>query len=418
MTKKIKKGNLFRAVMVAAFAVLLWMYFSAASTRLVLDRDEISWFFHIEFFEQLFIKRNLDTQIWTSYESYDHPQLSKFLFGGYLWFRDPDIFAKRDALAREYGRWRFYFDPRTSDISNTEFAPILGMMRELNVWFTIGTVLVCGYILSFLGLPVILIVLMMLALSYNPLFQLSMIRGTADAQVIFFLFLALALYIRYGRTQSQGHLPLIAVTVAMAVSSKLTGFVGAVSYVAWEFILLTPTSPIKMIFKRMGLMLLLMFSCWIMLNPALYSDPLRNSFEYFAFRYRQSVILQQSFPDIALWTFKDKWHAIHCTLFTAHCGPLFKSGYLFPNPVVSYMFLLAGIVHLIRGATAKNMTMVIFLVFLYIIILMVGFYLPINSDRYYLPLLLMNTMVQFSGIQYLFQVCNIRRHNILRYTKK
>jgi hypothetical protein len=381
---------------VSALAVLI--LFRSVSGTLMLDRDEISWFFHTEFFERAFLRSDVTDPSWTEYEGYDHPQLSKFTFGFYLWLTDRQIFEKRNALAQKYGRWGFYFYPGMDTIMKVEFAPIINSMRQLNVWFAAATVVVSGLILYLLHTHPVICLMMMAALAVNPLFQLTMIRGTADAQIIFFLFVSLLFFVVFLIRKSPVWLILFTVSVALAISSKLTGLLAVFMYIAWQVGSGVLSNFREIRWRQTALVFIAVFLIWVILNPTTYANPVMNSLEFIRFRYRQSLVLQQSFPDIALWNIPDRLHAIHCTLFTAGCGSDYTQGITFNNSIVNYALLIIGLVSLSVSFMTQRRPTQFFLTAVTVIFVTIGFYLPLNSDRYYLPIYVSVVMVQFLGI--------------------
>lgn len=321
--------------------------------------DEISWFFHIQFYEKLFLQRDLDQKFWQSYESYDHPQLSKYFFGAYLYAWDRKIFEKRDRLERTYGRWQFYFDPRLSTIQTSEFSPHILRMRQLNVAFTIGTLvlifLLCQGIIKSMWVSLTVCVLLV----FNPLFINTMLRATSDAQMVFFV-LASLLWLP--------STPILSgLVIGAAMATKLTGIIA----------LYTATITYIFLYKWKQLIFLVIATCsvWYLSNPTLFLSPFAGSGQYISFRLYQSDILKAHFPEVALPTISSKINATFCELFSSTCNKF--NGVLTPITFLNILITILGIYVVYR----KSKKMFIFICVVYGLN---TFILPLYSDRYFI----------------------------------
>lgn len=162
------------------------LYLGKQLSQVPYHTDEISWFFHTVYYEELFLRGNFKGVIWQSYESYDHPPLAKYVYGQYLYLRDRGVFNKRDELDAKWGRWNFYFDSKLGEIRESEFAPYIQQMREVSLALSVLSVSMLYMILMAVGGEWWLAMFVSGLLGANRLFQESMLRATSDSLYIYF----------------------------------------------------------------------------------------------------------------------------------------------------------------------------------------------------------------------------------------
>ena len=73
------------AYLILIFIFFIFIFFKLQKSHVSYNFDEVSWFFHAVFFDELFLKHNFDKKFWLSFESFDHPQLSKYILA-YIFF--------------------------------------------------------------------------------------------------------------------------------------------------------------------------------------------------------------------------------------------------------------------------------------------------------------------------------------------
>lgn len=384
-----------------ALTCILLVYFTYRAVRTIkLQTDEISWFYHIQFFEQLFIKRDVHAFIWQSYESYDHPQLSKYIFGAYVWHKDAHIFQTRDALEKTWGRWQFYFNPKTEYAIGHIFAPYLYWMREVNALFVLATLILLGLLMYVLTHNVFVSMSLSLVLSLNNFFMENMIRATPDAQHIFFMFASFLLYIWFRRRRKAYMLIASSVCAGLAVSAKLTGILIVYTLVSCEVVLYLYRENIWNVIRNVLCIIGISFLIWDVLNPALYKNPIQNSVRYFSFRNEQSVRLQKAFPSVALETEPSKIYASFCTVLATNCGTNFFDGALFTYGWINALFSIGGVFWLLRLRASEFIQEMnrIVLLFVAVMIIVTMVVLPLNSDRYYIEMQISVWLLEWLGI--------------------
>jgi hypothetical protein len=398
-------NKFFPSICAGIVFIFLTLHIARSIPNVVFNSDEISWFFHTKFFEELFLKHKFNQNVWSSYESIDHPQLSKYIFGAYLYAGNPTVFSTRDALEKKYGRWSFYLDKRLSDIRITEFVPYILLMREVNGIFTLGTLVCIGILLFQITRVRFIALLLPVIVVFNPLFIQTILRATSDAHMVFFVLATVAILMtNFYRHNRFG--PIAAgIVIGSAIAIKLTGIIILYVTVVWEIIRIH-TQPYQTTIKRVSVICISAFCIWYVSNPGLYRSPVIGSWKYFQFRSNQSVRLELYLPDIALMTIPSRVNATYCELFDATCST-FK-GTPTPNTFINIILFLIGISALYKQRNTKQSHMEIIALFLFVTLFLNTAIVPLNVDRYFLLPVIATYILDAIGISwimaYLFPV--------------
>lgn len=400
----------FQIVIVCVF---VWITLAVRSmlSAVFFHADEISWFFHTKAFEQAVLKKDISSSFWTSYESFDQPPLVKYIFGLYLWEKDKDIFVKRDRLETEWGRWAFYENPQLKDGGFQPFIPYILSMREVNVPAILGVLLGFFLLLRLCGVQRILATGVLLVLATNPMFLQEMIHATSDAYMLCFVLFSVLFYgysIQHRYTKWLG---ISLVSAAFALSSKLTGLIGIISIVIFEFVALcTGRCRRKKTVLRVLFVSCVTFVLWIILNPALYRHPLKNTMQYGFFRNTQSYRLQLAQPSVAFIDVSSKVRASWCTVIQTGCGGFFEKGGFSRSTVGNLVPFFLGLFYIIGKLRSQKERTVFQLIgtYLYISITWTVMYLPLHYGRYYLPIQIGVFIISAFGLQYMLETVGHR----------
>jgi len=270
-----------------------------------------------------------------------------------------------------------------SDISTSPFRESIDRMRKVNVitsWFTIILMIV---LLGQLAIPLSFASLLIVFLLHNRLFLESMLRATSDSHMIFFFVLSIVCYNQYIQSSRRKWIVVFAVSFGLSISSKLTGALLIIPFTLYELF-------IKRSFRSFGVAVIISFTIWFIANPTLYSSPIGSSVEFFAFRMRQSIILQEFFPQVALTSVGSRVSVISQTLFQFGVVSIFLSG----------IGLVTLIKRMIRGDFVSGFVTAVILV----TAISIGLYIPLNSDRYFLPLIIVTFICFSMGIWMLVKI--------------
>lgn len=374
--------------------------------------DEVSWFFHTEFY-QLLLSGDIHSTKWQSYESYDHPQLSKYTYGFYLAQINKNIVKERDVLESAIGRWDFYFNNNfLSEISLTLRANVHSM-RDINAFFMLFSIAILWIIfwkttsgswISF-ALPIVLV--------HNELFMHVMLRATSDAQTLCLINLSWYILFRFIETKKYRYLLYFGMISAFAMSAKLSGSIISMAYAMYTaFTLLLEHKPnYKTTAAQFVSVILLTGSIWIIINPALYSNPIQNTYRYMDLRMKQSLKMQIHYSDIALRSFSSKGYALWCTVFSPACSGSFTRSNLTPSAIINLALFWIGVVFMLVRIRSGSRSSFLLLncSYAYMSIVLVTAYAPVYMDRYFLNISVMIVFIQMIGI---FAISSKIKHSI------
>jgi len=374
-TMNIKSGQKIVAIILAVFFIGLVSVDRAKN--IPYERDEISWYFHTKFFDTAFIQKDIFSPYWQGYESYDHPQVSKYIYGAYLYTRDAEYALERDALEHKYGRWDFYTNIKSDpDISKTEFASIINELRKINIVLTLFIVAEIFALFYILTSSILFSFLTCIAFIYNDLFTNSTTVITSDNHLLLFSLLAIICYLRSLRSKHLFWVISASVATSFAVGSKLTGIFICIAVILAEIIHFQT-------FKRVAVYMVVTIFMWIAINPAIYAHPIQSSWRYFAFRSFQSANIAYHVPEAALNTIPERIKAIVCSLVIHPCEVHWTPGSLSSSNLLNSTLLIMGLwycAHAIRNRKRE----IIFLIILGYVICM-GYIASLSNyaDRYF-----------------------------------
>lgn len=381
------------------------------ATKIPYERDEISWYFHTKFFDEAFIKKNISSPLWYGYESFDHPQVSKYIYGAYLYAQNHDYFQLRDSLEAKYGRWAFYTNITSDEaITQTEFVPILHNLRTINL-MTLPVIVILIYALFFqLSSSTIFSLAIVAILSTHPLFIYSTAIVTSDNHFLLFGLLAMYLYVRSIKSKHVFWIVSAAVASALATGSKLTGVFIAASIPLHESLRVAFAHiPLTVYFKRIGVFVTTLLLYWIFINPALYLRPLQGTWKYFSFRSFQSANIAYHVPTSALTTFKDKSDALVCTLFLHSCRDRFVNGSLTQVGILNIGLFALGLYFGFKQFFNKNNFIRYWLTLGYLFSMAYLTTLANYTNRYYILPQIIVFFIQMFGVWGLFHSLRVRR---------
>jgi dolichyl-phosphate-mannose--protein O-mannosyl transferase len=368
------------------------------------ERDEISWYFHTKFLDEVMIEKRLFSPLWQGYESYDHPPVSKYIYGTYLYLSNQDYARERDKLEKKYGRWNMYYTIKSDqDIANTEFVPILYELRRINTVFALF-ILVEIFILSYmLSRSVWVSLALCAALSFNSVFMNSAAVITSDNHFLFFSLLAIICYVR-SLTSKQWWLIGAAVATSLAVGSKLIGLFVFLAVVVNEIAgLAYQSASVKKTLTRMALYSFLSFAGWIVINPALYTSPFFNTWRYFAFRNFQSANIAYFVPEAALGSSGERARAVVCTLVIRSCTPHTADASFSSSNVLNVLLLLLGIAYSWRAVQKKRRAIIFLILLGYCIVAGYLVFLSNYGQRYFVLLQVILFVIEMLAVQWFAQ---------------
>lgn len=385
-----------------------FIFFKLQKSHVNYNIDEVSWFFHTAFFDELFLKTNFDKNLWLSFESFDHPQLSKYIFGAYLFSKDKEYGYERDKLQAQYGRWDFYGIIGVSDskaILNSPFSDHLNKMREVNLVTAFLSLVVLFLLCKILTQNTIISLLFCYSLAGNSLFIYSMKIATPDSHYIFFLLLALFSYMQYISTKRKLYLYLFGLFSGFSVAAKLTGAVMLIVYILYLTyrLFIKNKHKLAILLKEFLIVGSIVAIVWTITNPAIFYSPISSSIFYFSSRIEKLNSFSHLFPDVGLTSIQDRIYSAYCISLSRNCHGYSKDfdGQLFTSPFLNIPLALFGILYVIQLMKDRRKSEAIFLTILLIIVIIgTAVLVPLKWNRYYLPLTIFLMFLEFMGISY------------------
>lgn len=381
------------------------------------ESDEISWFYHTKFYD-LLTQGKIFEPYWHSLDAYDHPPLSKYVYGLYLRLHFGDYAAIRENLKTMYGEWSSV-DIAGTDMPHT-FGPFIITMRSLTALITVFCILLLSGLTLILTGNIFVAVIHALLLVHNGVFMTTMIRAVSDSHYIFLLTVSFMLFGMYCINRKYKILGVSAILGALSMSSKLTGvlyFLIVPAYLCIEAML--HRIQTKQLYMSLGIVIFSGTVTWFIVNPTLYPSPVYNSYWYFVMR--QSIMDFQKFqehniPDV-LRTIPQRSLALTCTLFnfasTKKCGNLNLTQF----PLINYAFTVAGFISLTKQALRKKKNQMRFFLFLLAgTVITVVSQLTFNWTRYFLPVFILFSVLFHIGLANLLRLMSNRVSGVLIHT--
>jgi hypothetical protein len=402
------KLNIIHMLLIIIIGFVLLFEIGRLSLHVPYNLDEISWFFHTQFYEELFLHRNIQKEVWDSYEAFDHPPLVKYIFGAYLHLQFPQLSNERRMFVTKFGRWGFYYNPMLQNVEKSPFALYIGQMREVNIVATVITIIFVIILLQQMQIHVVFQGVAVLLLLRNRIFLVSMISAQPDAWMTCLLFFSFLLFFIYVRQQKFIYLVFASLIAGLSTAAKLTGVVLLPVFVFYEiFNGCFEGKSLCSIIKHSIVIIGCTIISWSILNPTLYFSPIRNSIRYFQFRVTQSQKNQYFAQESNLPTVSSRLYAVYCSLISHDCANEPQQGHSTESTIVNIVLLFFGLVYVLRGGYGKrykasSRLYMLFGLLLYCVFTITMIYLPTNSIQYFLQMTLFIIILQCFGLQQLY----------------
>ncbi len=362
--------------------------------------DEVSWFFHIDAFKKAVIEKDITSDFWQSYESYDHPPLVKYIYGVYMWTRDAHVFMERDVLEHEWGRWAIYTNAHFIDEGFPVFRSYILRLRDIN-WFALMGTLV-GFYVFLVTFYVHWVVAMtgVIFLAHNSLFLQEMIHATSDAYMVCFMIWSLVLYMVGMQKKNDALIYAAFFLSAASVSSKLSGIVSCIVLCTYKLAQIISEERKR---KNMAIQTLLMvcviFGVWVAINPTLYTAPIKNTILYATFRIDQTQRIAYLDQDSALPDIASRVRAVWCTLVQHDCVGFFEKGTFTVVFGINALLILGGLFYLFQHSASRHKERLLVFIFLFVTIVWTTWFIPLHYGRYYLPIQIGVFFISTCGIE-------------------
>lgn len=420
------------------FFILVFSYQSYSKNIPVSYWDEIGWVGRSYFFD-FFIHKKFDNRIWQSMRSYDQPKLTEYAYGAWLYplylkekndFLKPFDYTKflikngfyeiDDRYMNNYVNFkkefniikfdeRMYGSPEewVKEYGNDALKPIalIYYTRVLNTFFLAGAVLFIYYLLlEYKGL--IFAIIVSILYGYNSLIISTGLKAHSEALFIFTFNAALLFMILYfTKNRKTRYLLLFSLFSGFCMSTKINGLMLVIIFNVINIILILCNKKKKDMDFLVGLFpIIITIIIFISLNPFVYTDTYNNLQFMFNYRMRIAKIQTIIFPEVSIPSGLSRVQKIFEKFYFSKNIFLFNG--FFPikqlqtvNNYGGYLFALfvLGLIDLFKNFKktlfAKTILFSFFLVFGFM-----TYYLLLDWERYYIPLVLFFVLFQSFGI--------------------
>ncbi|MBN1687677.1 MAG: phospholipid carrier-dependent glycosyltransferase [Candidatus Omnitrophica bacterium] len=413
-------------LLVLVFTLMMLPFFRGLE-QFPLHGDENLWLYSAKYFKLFFVDYDLENPQWFEDWAYDQPPVGKYLIGGVLHLAG---YADIPKVLGETEQWNF-LKGKEENISRGAMPPkeILLPVRRLMAGLGFSSCLILfgiGYALGGVRLGI----LAGLLLAWNPLVQNTCRRAMPDAALLFFLLASVAAIFLFYRRMIAGKFKeaflfcvLHGVLSALAAGTKYSGGLSMIVLASFMVYLCLVIGLQSLFFKRderlnreNGKLLLTVltgfllsgffaFVCFVGLNPYLYHETLEKL--RYMIGYRHDIIcFQQSEIGPALLSVSERLPRVYWRIF--YPPNYVVIGNLFKFPAELYLFVL-GI-----GCLMWNEIKMLWhrwlpsegaILLLWVIIAYGGIslWIPLDWDRYYLPIIPGVTLVVAFAIEALLR---------------
>lgn len=434
------------AIVVVLMSLLVGIYLRSQSQKLTFHPDEYDYVARGAFLD-LILSGNTSSGLWQTYDSYVHEKFPSYFYRvilmlyrqklpievnnesslvlGYSWgrgsggwcdykqysgdncliFTDNWMTTEKQVWNDEYSSKPFSFNFRgLPEQLKLKLEPFV-VARRGSLFFSLGSVVLLFFVLYRMwgilaGLGGVMI------LVNNPLYKSSTLRAMGDGPLFFFILLSIYFGISWFLAFKANKRRIVwlnaiavGISLGLAVSSKFNGFLGFI-YFSWLAILIMyksrEISNWLTVLASTAIILFIIQSIFTILHPFVWKDPVGGTIFMIKHRILETGILQQVYPHQALTSVSERLYALlYQTIFS-------KGLYTFlPGTYVSLVLFIFGLLSLILsffggGVNDKDLSSLALFCFFSTWIVM-GIYMGMNWDRYYLPFLLPITLIQARG---------------------
>ena len=404
--------------------------------------DEAYWIGRSYFFE-LFIKTDFNNPLWQSYYSYDQPKLAEYIYG--FWLFPKYLIYKREHENIDFGRFliahnlysikgKEYAEYKNNLSQFTEWGPhdynvssselikkygegfkktvdLIFYARMLNALLLAGNLVIIYFLISSLS-GTIIALLTTLFYGINNLILTTGLIAHSEALFLFLFSFGLYLLVRIFSNKEYGikTLVLFGIISGLVAQTKLNGFMFLLFFWFFSIVYFLNNLWLKKLFnlKKKVILFALVnittFLVFVFLHPLLYHNTSNNIIKIFEFR-KTSAMSSASLIGPSLLNFNSRLKAIYSNFFgkdkiQSYNGVAiakFNSFYL--SPVLILFFLLgtgSSLAIIVKHGNSFTRAE-IFLSLFILLQIMMGFYLYIDWDRYYAPLVLFFIYFQTLG---------------------
>lgn len=442
----------FYLIPISLFLFFLFFYFSQYKKIPIRYWDEHDWIGH-SYFLELSIKRDFNNPLWKTYYSYQQPKLAEYLYGitlypEYLNYKKNNKNSDYVTFLIDHNFYSIfsdrYFKYKThKDFINWGKNPMevfdvspqfLINKFGIGIKSTIALIFKARRInVLILSLNIVIIYFLILLLVNNPIisFLISSFYGfnyfvlttglIAQTEGLFLLLfncsVLILLKIKFRKTDIKTHF-IFAIFIALLTATKLNGIMFLFFYYFYSAIYLFDLlflNKNKEIFNkflffitRSGIVLLIFLTTFILLNPYLYSNPIKNMQYLYKIRLIEVNKQISEYKSWSLPTFQGRISAIY-KQNKLYNNLIFLNNKKIPfniYPFIIFSFII-GIIYILKDFLLERRNFPLFLILSIFLFtqFMMGLYLKLNWDRYFIHLVFFFNLFTALGIIRIIQTC-------------
>lgn len=413
--------------------------------------DEHGWIGRSYFFG-LFIKRDFNNPVWQTYYSYDQAKLADYLYGLILY---PDYLREKNNIKdKKYDMAKFLIDNNFYQIHSPiyerykqhrldfikwgskpfedfDVSPQYlinkygqGFIKTINIIFTARRVnvfvlaasMVTIYFITLMVFGRLVALLTVLFYGLNNLVVTASLRAHSEGifLLLFNLGILLLLIIFGQNKKNHKTLLLFSLISGLLTQTKLNGIIilAFFNFLIILIILRALFDKNYLFFKKSLLKLLIVnlisFVIFVSLHPFLYRSPIKNTLYMYQWR-RDLAEKQEERPSYKLSSFRERIRKIYTNFLGKEDSINYNNIFIFREFIKrkkdflsilnTFLFLLGMSISFVRLIGRKRLTspLVVLTVFFILVQIMMGFYLKINYDRYYIQLVFFFVLFQSIG---------------------
>jgi len=384
--------------------------------------DENYWLRNTRYFKLFYMDKAIDSEEWKQFDAYDQPPVGKYIIGLALL-----LTGQGDKIRDLQKMTRWDFAKYDWNFSHGAVPPekLLNIARFTMALLGAFTCLLIYYI-GRKSLSVKAGVIASLLLAYNPVMLAWSRRAMTDAPILFFLadniLLMMFFYESFLKQRMRATFALtvfIGINGALATGTKLNGGLTAITFASF-CVLIVITEIIQ--YKKSGrsgadkfkmaknikiIVISLLISAFIAIfvfvgmNPHLYNQPYKKTVDMVKHRILVTQNQQRDNSELALTSLSEKFiSVIKRTMFPGNyavLGNIFK----IPLDLALFIFGLIIVVYAEIEYFIKNNKLSlksIIILWFFVTFIGMGIWLPLDWDRYYLPIIMCVAVITGYGL--------------------
>lgn len=441
-----KRGNSFNLTRQVVVWIIIFIILSIPFFRKIESQDfhgdENYWFIASKYFKLFFVDRDFRNKAWEDRLAYEEPPVGPYIIGLAL-----SVSGYGDKIKElgEMRRWDFLKDYDWNVAAGA--MPPKEVLCVARLTMAILGILTC-LLIYWIGKKIFnartgLIAALLLA--YNPLMLSCSSRAMTDAPLLFFLTVNLVLMVFFYRSFLKNNLlgtlvfsGLIGINIALAAGTKLNGALNAIIFGSFcIFVVFMKTlrrriqrdSPgvdntdklrankeINIILISLLIAGVTAISVFTIMNPYLYDQPLKGSINMVTFRMELARGQQELFGGGLTSLGQKAFFVIYRTLFPGNnviLGNIFKVHFDFLLFLLGLGLLLYGEAEYLLKNYRPSLRSIILIWIAVIFAGTIG-WIPLDWDRYYLPVVPCIAMMMGFSIDRVIAIAMMRLNPRLR----